>query len=116
MPLCSENPGMPVGECYEAGKSALAQLRDDAEVDSAPKRNNTSDEADTEKIPELPVCDGSNGIKGVDCKAPKPVKEKKKSLAQNPPISLPIIDTSSLPVCNGTNGTAMIDCKPSSLI
>jgi hypothetical protein len=68
----------------------------------------TEEEA-TEKIEPLPTCSGKAGeVVGVDCrKAGKP----KKSLAQQSPQSLPIIDVSGLPICNGTNGTPNIDCR-----
>jgi hypothetical protein len=52
--LCHDSPGLAAGtECYKPGSSALAQTRDEND--------------DTEKEPELPTCDGSNGPKGVNC-------------------------------------------------
>jgi len=58
-PNCSENPGMPVGECYAPGTGSLAQ-QDDAD------RATSSEEGEAQ--PSLPACTGAKGeTKGVDC-------------------------------------------------
>jgi len=81
----------------------------------------------------LPLCDGTNGVLGLDCSSVQGYPRKTEgrpwgpmndaypegypryaSRAQMSPANdeYPIIDTSSLPVCNGTNGRENIDCRP----
>jgi hypothetical protein len=65
-PLCSANPGMPVGECYAPGAS-LAQIRDDEKGE----RNASTDEDDTAKEAELPTCKAGEKPRVNMCKAAK---------------------------------------------
>lgn len=67
-PLCSENPGMPVGECWAPG-ATLIQLRQDGTEPPA-----TQPDAG-EHITPLPACTGAKGeAAGVDCKKTKQLK------------------------------------------
>jgi len=63
-PLCSENPGMAVGECYAPG--ALVQKRSREGPDVATEGDSG------EAIAPLPACTGAAGeAAGVDCKKVK---------------------------------------------
>lgn len=53
---------------------------DDDGAADAGQRAGTSEDDDTEAEPVLPTCNGSNGVKGVDCKRGK--GDVPKSLAQ----------------------------------
>jgi len=59
--------------------ASRVQLREDP----VEPKNTTTEEDDSEKITPLPDClaDGSNGVKGVDCKKPKAKKMCKNNLA-----------------------------------
>ena len=63
---------MPAAQCYRL-----------AQQDDTNERNGSTDEDDTEKIPEMPYCTGAKGENvGVDCKKDLRSDSKKKHDAQ----------------------------------
>jgi len=87
--------------------------------DPAPEpTNNTTEEDDAETITPLPDClaDGSNGVKGVDCKKPK---AKKMCKNNQEPTVLPNEERPNcvvLPTCDANPGMAVGECyAPGSL-
>ena len=60
---CDKAPGMAAGsECYAPGQSALAQKHSSKHHHHHHKHNH-----DSQLAPNLPKCDGGNGVLGVDC-------------------------------------------------
>jgi len=74
LPVCSENPGMAVGECYSAGRSALAQThhKHHHRSQQGPEEPAPSQADAGEAITPLAACTGAKGeVAGVDCKKVK---------------------------------------------
>ena len=102
-------PYGPMNDAYPEGHPRYAsraqQDNNDNSADTGTTRNASTDEADTETIPELPLCTGAKGEnRGVDCKA-RPFCTGAKT---------EVVGTScrKMPLCTGAaNEIPGTDCK-----
>jgi len=68
------------------------------------------DISDQEKQPDLPECNGKNGVPKVDCLKPKPLDICPKNTAPAPGSGQSPSSCRVLPICDGTNGEAGSTC------